>query len=144
MAAIIAAFFTFQYEPNFFQRGWSCLRVGTPIALLSVIPFWLLLRRGALLSPTLTWTATGLLAGLVGTSVLEVHCPNFDAWHRLVSHLGVAVIGTLTGLVSCPDHNVIASDPSDNHETETGGAGDHGRTTERAEHVGGIAHITCG
>jgi hypothetical protein len=98
LAAIICAFFTFQYEPHFLERGWSCLRVGTPIALLSVIPFWLLLRRGALLSPTVTGTATGLLAGLVGTSVLEVHCPNFDAWHRLVSHLGVATIGALAGL----------------------------------------------
>jgi hypothetical protein len=47
----------------------------------------------------MTGAATGLLAGLVGTTALEIHCPNLDAWHILVSHLGVAVIGTMVGLL---------------------------------------------
>jgi hypothetical protein len=63
------------------------------------VPFWLMLRRGAILSPILTGTVTGLFAGLVGTSVLEIHCPNLDAWHLLVSHLGVAILCALAGLV---------------------------------------------
>ncbi len=63
------------------------------------MPFWLVLRRGAVLSPSMTGAATGLLAGLVGTSVLEIHCPNLDAWHILVSHLGVAVLCALAGLI---------------------------------------------
>ena len=37
---------------------------------------------------------------LVGTSVLEIHCPNLDAWHILVSHLGVAILCTSAGLIS--------------------------------------------
>jgi hypothetical protein len=32
--------------------------------------------------------------------LLEIHCPNLDAWHILVSHLGVAVIGLTIGLVA--------------------------------------------
>ena len=44
-------------------------------------------------------------------------------------------------LVSYPGHNVIAADPSDNHETESGGAGTHGRTTERVEEMGAVAHL---
>jgi hypothetical protein len=58
-----------------------------------------MLRRGAILSPSTTGAATGLLAGLVGTSVLEIHCPNLDARHILVSHLGVAMLCALAGLV---------------------------------------------
>ena len=48
----------------------------------------------------MTGAATGPLAGLVGTSVLEIHCPNLEAWHILVSHLGVAIMCALIGLVS--------------------------------------------
>src|SRR5579872_781486 len=44
-------------------------------------------------------------------------------------------------LVSCPGHNIIGSDPSDNYETESGGADDHGRRTERVEQVGCITHV---
>jgi hypothetical protein len=65
----------------------------------AAVPFWMMLRRGAILSPGMTGAATGLLAGLAGTSVLEIHCPNLDAWHILVSHLGVAMLCGLAGLV---------------------------------------------
>jgi hypothetical protein len=45
----------------------------------------------------MTGAATGLLAGLVGTTALEIHCPNLDAWHILVAHLGVGVLGAIGG-----------------------------------------------
>jgi hypothetical protein len=45
----------------------------------------------------MTGAATGLLAGMVGTSALEIHCPNLHAGHILVSHLGVAVLGAIVG-----------------------------------------------
>ena len=38
--------------------------------------------------------AGGLFAGLVGTAVLEIHCPNLDAWHILIAHLGVLILFT--------------------------------------------------
>ena len=95
----IILLFQFQHERNFWGSGWACVRAGLPIGVLAAVPFWLVLRRGAVLSPSMTGAATGLLAGLVGTSVLEIHCPNLDAWHILVSHLGVAVLCGLAGLV---------------------------------------------
>jgi len=95
----IVVLFQFQHERNFWANGWACIRAGIPIGVLAAVPFWLVLRRGAVLSPSMTGAATGLLAGLVGTSVLEIHCPNLDAWHILVSHLGVAVLCALAGLV---------------------------------------------
>lgn len=94
----IAVLFQFQHERDFWGNAWACIRVGTPIGVLAAVPFWLVLRRGAILSPTMTGAATGLLAGLAGASVLEIHCPNLDAWHILVSHLGVAILCTLAGL----------------------------------------------
>jgi hypothetical protein len=95
----IAVLFQFQHEQNFWPGNWACLRAGTPIAVLASIPLWLTLRRGAVLSPGMTGAATGLLAGLVGTSVLEIHCPNLDASHILISHLGVAMLCALAGLL---------------------------------------------
>ena len=96
----IAVLFQFQHERHFWGNAWACIRAGTPIGVLAAVPFWLVLRRGAILSPGMTGAATGLLAGLVGTSVLEIHCPNLDAWHILVSHLGVAILCALAGLVT--------------------------------------------
>jgi hypothetical protein len=95
----VAVLFQFQQERNFWFRAWVCIRGGTPVAAFAAVPLWLVLRRGAILSPIITGTATGLLAGLVGTTALEIHCPNLDAWHILVSHLGVALLGAVVGLV---------------------------------------------
>jgi hypothetical protein len=94
----IGVLFQFQNDRDFGVRAWACFRAGMPIGFVPAVPCWLVLRRGAILSPTMTGAATGLLSGLVGTSVLEMHCPNLDAWHILVSHLGVAVLCSIAGL----------------------------------------------
>jgi hypothetical protein len=99
LAIAIAALFQFQHERNFWGDAWACIQAGAPLGLLAAVPFWLILRQGAILSPGMTGAATGLLAGLVGTSVLQIHCPNLDAWHILVSHLGAAMLCALAGLV---------------------------------------------
>ena len=93
-----AVLFQFQIERGFWGNARGCIGAGIPIGVLAAVPFCLVLRRGAILSPEMTGTATGLLAGLAGTCVLEIHCPNLDAWHILVSHLGVAMLCALAGL----------------------------------------------
>jgi hypothetical protein len=95
----VAVLFQFQHERSFWFRAWVCIRGGTPVAGFAAVALWLVLRRGAILSPIMTGGATGLLAGLAGTTALGIHCPNLDAWHILASHLGVAVIGAVVGLV---------------------------------------------
>jgi hypothetical protein len=95
---VVAGLFQFQHEDDFWQDGWVCLRAGVPLAVLAAIPFWLLLRCGAILSPPLTAAATGLLAGLTGTGVLAIHCPNMNASHILVWHLGAPALGVAAGL----------------------------------------------
>jgi hypothetical protein len=96
----VAAVFPFQTERNFWPISWLCIRAGTWYGLLAGVPFWLVLRRGAVLSPRTTGPATGVLAGLVGASVLEVHCPNLDAWHILTAHLGVVAICAIAGFIA--------------------------------------------
>jgi hypothetical protein len=89
LALVMAGFFPVEDEENFWTHGWACLRSGAPFGLLAAIPFWFLLRRGAILSPRLGGAATGLLAGLVGTTALEIHClivklshiPYVAPWH---------------------------------------------------------------
>ena len=112
LTIVIAVLFQFQHEQNFWENAWACIRAGAPIGALAAVAFWLMLRRGAILSPSMTGAATGLLAGLVVTSVLEIHCPNLDAWHILASHLGAAMLCALAGLVIglAAEVNVYAAD----------------------------------
>jgi hypothetical protein len=97
LAIAIVILFQFQEERNFWAKGWQCIRTGTSLAALAAGPMWFVLRRGAILSPETTGAATGLLAGLTGTAALEIHCPNLDASHILVAHLGVAVFSAVAG-----------------------------------------------
>ena len=100
VAMVMAVLFQVQQEENFWGNAWVCIRAGTLVGALAAVPFWLVLRRGAILSPRLTGAAAGLLAGLAGTSMLEIHCPNLDAWHILLSHWGVAILCALGGFVA--------------------------------------------
>lgn len=98
IAFSIAVFFPFEDEHHFWAHAWTCFRAGTLAGLSAAVPFWLVLRRSAILSPALTGATTGLFAGLVGTAALDLHCPNLDAWHILTGHLGAAVMCCLVGL----------------------------------------------
>jgi len=98
LTLVMATFFPVEDEGSFWTQGWVCLRAGTPFGLLAAIPFWFLLRRGGILSRRVAGASTGLLAGLVGTSALEIHCPILGLSHILTWHLGVAILGALAGL----------------------------------------------
>ncbi len=98
LSVVAGVLFQFRDATRFWVRGWACLRMGFPFALLAAGPLWVVLRRGAILSPRAAGAAVGLLAGLAGTSILEIHCPNLDLSHILVWHVGVSVLGSLCGL----------------------------------------------
>ena len=97
---VMVVLFQVQQEENFWGHAWVCIRAGTLVGVLAAVPFWLVLRRGAILAPRMTGAAAGLLAGLAGTSMLEMHCANLNAWHILLSHLGVAILCALAGLAA--------------------------------------------
>ena len=98
LALIIVIVFHSREESGFVSAGLTCLRTGLTGAVPGAVLFWLLLRRGAILSPGLTGTMAGGLAGLVGWIVLEVRCPNLNLYHILAWHWGAALLAMLGGL----------------------------------------------
>jgi hypothetical protein len=95
---VIATVFHPLPESGFVSSGLRCLRTGSAWAAPAGFLLWLLLRRGAVLSPGLTGATAGGLAGLAGLMVLEVKCPNLSTYHILVWHWGVALVAMLGGL----------------------------------------------
>jgi hypothetical protein len=69
-----------------------------PAALLSL---WVL-RRGFAVNFVSAGMVAGTLGGLAGVTLLELHCPNFQAAHILVWHTAVVVVsgglGALAGV----------------------------------------------
>jgi len=100
VAANIWALFPYQPETGFWLQSGKCLLLGIGFAAPTAALAWGLLRRGALLSPAVSGAAAGLLGGLAGIAVLEIHCPDWNAAHILVAHWGTALICAATGLLA--------------------------------------------
>jgi hypothetical protein len=73
------------------------MKNGLAFSAPAAILLWFILRRGAILYPKLIGAIAGGLAGLAGLSVLEINCPNLNAFHILIWHEGVLVISSLGG-----------------------------------------------
>ena len=97
MLAMVAVFQQ-QVEFAFVSNGLRCLRTGLTYAIPGALLLWLLLRRGAILSPKLTAATAGGFSGLIGLAVLVVHCPILNRYHILVWHMGVLLLSMLGGL----------------------------------------------
>jgi hypothetical protein len=99
LAAVFAILFRDYQTTHFVTAGMVCLAIGfvhaIPVGLLS----WLVLRRGFAVDRVAAGFSAGLLGGLAGVTMLELHCPNFEALHVLVWHTAVvpasAAAGTL-------------------------------------------------
>jgi hypothetical protein len=93
----VVLLFGYRWSPNFWPRAFACWEIGVACAALSAPLFWLVLRRGFSLNPVSQGAMTGLLAGFVGVTVLEIHCPNLDRMHIADGHLGAALTAVLVG-----------------------------------------------
>jgi hypothetical protein len=98
MIGICITLFHPHAESSFVSTGLVCLRIGIESAISAAALFWVLLRRGAILSPILTGATAGALAGLSGLTVLEIFCPNLNEYHILVWHLGSVLASTVGGM----------------------------------------------
>jgi len=94
---VTVATFRPQRESAFIAGGLMCMKNGLTFSIPAAFLLWFILRRGAILYPRLIGAVAGGLAGLAGLSVLEVNCPNLNAFHILIWHEGVVVIGCLGG-----------------------------------------------
>jgi hypothetical protein len=97
LVAAVTLLYGDEWKPDYAAWAVNCLKIATACAAASAPLFWLALRRGFSLHPTAHGATAGLLAGLVGVSVLEIYCPYLDRFHILVSHIGAAVIAALAG-----------------------------------------------
>jgi hypothetical protein len=100
LAAMIWALFPYQRETRFWLQSGKCLLVGIGFAVPAAVLAWGLLRRGAVLSPAVSGAAAGLLGGLAGAVVLEIHCPDWNVAHILVAHWGTALACAAAGLLA--------------------------------------------
>lgn len=98
LAVAMTAVFHTREELAFVSRGLLCLNSGLKYAIPGAVLTGLWLRRGAAQSPKLMGATAGGFAGIIGVTVLEVHCPNLNLYHILVWHLGVLLLSVLGGL----------------------------------------------
>ncbi|MGB7439126.1 MAG: NrsF family protein [Candidatus Acidiferrum sp.] len=86
---------------HFVSVGITCLVVGLLHAIPTGLVSWWVLRRGFAVNPVTAGLMAGMFAGLAGVTMLELHCPNFEAFHILVWHTAVvpvsAALGALVG-----------------------------------------------
>ncbi len=97
LTAIFAALFHDYRTERFVAQGVACLSAGLLDAIPAGLVGWLLLRRGFAVSAVGAGLAAGTLAGLAGLTMLELHCPNFEALHVMVWHTAVIPISGLAG-----------------------------------------------
>lgn len=96
--AVATAIFRGYSTVNLVPEGVPCLRAGLLVALPTAVLVTWILRRGFVLDWNAAGLAGGVLSGLTGLGMLEVHCPNLKAIHILIWHLGVVAVSAGLGL----------------------------------------------
>jgi hypothetical protein len=97
MLGVFALLFRDYATHNFFAAGVACLLTGLLYAVPAALISWLVLRRGFAVDPVTAGFSAGLLGGLAGVAMLELHCPNFEAAHVLVWHIAVVPVSGALG-----------------------------------------------
>jgi hypothetical protein len=100
LLGVFALLFQDYRTQHFLAAGSSCLLTGLLHAVPAALLAWWLLRRGCALNAVSAGLAAGVLGGLTGVTLLELHCTNFEALHVLVWHtLVVPVSGAVGALL---------------------------------------------
>jgi len=103
LAGLFALMFHDSSIENFISIGLNCLFTGLLHAVPATLLSWLVLRRGFAMNAAAAGLLAGMLGGLAGVGMLELHCPNFETAHLVVWHTAVvllsAILGYLAGLV---------------------------------------------
>ncbi len=89
--------FPWDVSGTFLPQSWMCFRTGLMYSFPAAALISLLLRRGAVLSLGVAGAGAGLMAGLVGMTVLHFGCSLHTAPHIAMVHLGIALAVALLG-----------------------------------------------
>jgi hypothetical protein len=99
LLGVFALLFHDYRAEHFVSAGVTCLSTGLLHAAPAALFGWWWLRRGWAVNSVSAGLAAGVLAGLAGVTVLELHCTDFHALHILVWHtLVVPASGVVGGL----------------------------------------------
>jgi hypothetical protein len=94
---VVGFVFPWEVTRDLLPGIWHCFRAGLAFSFPAAVFVVLILRRGAVLSLPVAGAGAGLLAGLVGVTVLHFACDMRTAPHIAVAHLGIALAGALGG-----------------------------------------------
>jgi hypothetical protein len=98
---VLIAVFAWSFQDyrveRFVSQGIVCLTAGVLTAIPAGIGSWWLLHRGYAVNPVAAGLIVGTLASLAGVTMLELHCPNFQALHILIWHTAVVPVSALVG-----------------------------------------------
>ncbi len=97
LLAVFAVLFRDYHTDRFVFQGVACLTAGLLHAIPAALASWLLLRRGFAVNSVAAGLVAGTLAGLAGVTMLEIHCPNFQALHVMLWHTAVMLISGAAG-----------------------------------------------
>ncbi len=97
LVAIFAVLFHDYRTDRFVHQGVACLKAGLLYAIPTALASWLILRRGFAVNPVAAGLVAGTLAGLSGLTMLEIHCPNFQAPHVMLWHTAVMLLSGAAG-----------------------------------------------
>jgi hypothetical protein len=97
LLGVFALLFHDYRTEHFVAAGLSCLFTGLLHATAAAVLAWWVLRRGFALNPVSAGLAAGVLGGLAGVTLLELHCPNFEALHVLIWHTLVVPASAAAG-----------------------------------------------
>lgn len=97
LLGVFALLFRDYRTEHFLAAGLGCLLAGLLHAAPAALLAWWVLRRGFAVRPVSAGLTAGVLAALAGVTLLELHCPNFEALHILVWHTLVVPVGAALG-----------------------------------------------
>lgn len=97
LVTVFAILFRDYHTHHFVHEGIACLSAGLLHAIPAALASWVLLRRGFAVNPVAAGLVAGTLAGLAGVTMLELHCPNFEAPHVMLWHTAVVPMSGAAG-----------------------------------------------
>ena len=97
LIAVFAVVFRDYRTERFVSLGMACLIAGLLHAIPTGLASWWLLRRGFAVDSVAAGLAGGILAGLAGVTMLELHCANFEALHVMLWHTAVIPVSGAAG-----------------------------------------------
>jgi hypothetical protein len=99
---LVALMFHDYSTQSFVRLGLRCFLLGMRWSAVAFVFTWLVVRQGAVVHPVRAGTLSGLISGLAGLALLEMHCPLLTLPHIGVWHVAVVPVSAALGAALGP------------------------------------------